>query len=142
MIELYISLRKSNVSGHHINLTIQCQDWNWKPPKRLPRTAAELLRITAYRCTLKLPLIAMVAFSFHSWLFISAHALFVKIGTPNAVAPYSELQIQLPRTAPEHIRTSAHRRTPKLPSVAMVAHFVSFIRYFYFSLYGFYQEPL
>src|SRR6266566_7421043 len=57
----------------------------------------------------------------------------VKIGTPNAVAPYSELQMRLPRTAPEPMRTSAHRRTPKLPPVAMVAHFVSFMYYFYFS---------
>ncbi|SRR6266566_1246973 len=53
-----------------------CQDWNWKPPKQLPRTAAELLRITAYRRTLKLPFIVMVAFSFHSWLFTPAHTLF------------------------------------------------------------------
>ncbi len=45
--------------------------------------------------------------------------------------------MRLPRTAPEPMRTSAHRRTLKLPSVAMVAHFVSFIHYFYFSLYGF-----
>ena len=35
------------------------------------------------------------------------------------------------------MRTSAHRCTPKLPSVAMVAHFVSFMRYFYFSSCGF-----
>src|SRR6266699_5542667 len=61
----------------------------------------------------------------------------VKIGTPNAVAPYSELQMRLPRTAPELMRTSTHRRTSKLPPVAMVAHFVSFMYYFYFSLYGF-----
>src|SRR6266699_607392 len=42
-----------------------------------------------------------------------------------------------PRTAPELMRTSAHRRTPKLPPVAMVAHFVSFMHYFYFSSCGF-----
>src|SRR6266699_1006283 len=63
--------------------------------------------------------------------------IIVKIGTPNAVAPHSELQMQLPRTAPELMRTSAHRRTPKLPPVAMVAHFVSFMHYFYFSSCGF-----
>ncbi len=38
-----------------------CQDWNWKLQKRLPRTAAELLRINAHRRTPKLPPIAMVA---------------------------------------------------------------------------------
>src|SRR6266699_3130132 len=45
--------------------------------------------------------------------------------------------MRLPRTALEHMRTSVHRRTPKLPFVAMVAYFVSFMRYFYFSSYGF-----
>src|SRR6266566_4797835 len=45
--------------------------------------------------------------------------------------------MQLPRTAPELMRTSAHRRIPKLPFVAMIAYFVSFIYYFYFSSYGF-----
>ena len=49
----------------------------------------------------------------------------------------SELQMQLPRTAPELMRTSAYCRTPKLPPVTMVAYFVSFIRYFYFSSCGF-----
>src|SRR6266699_4600162 len=38
-----------------------CQDWSWKLPKRLLRTAAELLRITAHRRTPRLPPIAMVA---------------------------------------------------------------------------------
>src|SRR6266699_3504228 len=51
-----------------------CQDWNWKLQKRLPRTAAELLRINAHRRTPKLPPIAMVApfVSFtvaYSWLY-------------------------------------------------------------------------
>src|SRR6266699_237962 len=38
-----------------------CQDWNWKLPKRLSKTAVEPLRIIAHRRTSRLPPIAMVA---------------------------------------------------------------------------------
>src|SRR6266566_4656722 len=45
--------------------------------------------------------------------------------------------MRLPRTAAELIRTSAHRYAPSLSPVAMVAHFISFLRYFYFNSCGF-----
>src|SRR6266699_3094403 len=59
--------------------------------------------------------------------------------TGNARYGYShwKRRTQLLRTLIELVLIIAHRCTPRLPPIAMVAPFVSFIRYFYFSLYGF-----
>src|SRR6266699_6970498 len=59
--------------------------------------------------------------------------------TGNARYGYShwKRRTRLLRTLIELVLIIAHRRTLRLPPVAMVAHFVSFIRYFYFNSYGF-----
>src|SRR6266566_5528078 len=58
--------------------------------------------------------------------------------TGNARYGYShwKRRTQLLRTLIELVLIIAHRHTPRLPPIAMVAPFVSFIRYFYFSSYG------
>ncbi len=52
-----------------------CQDWNWKLQKRLPRTAAELLRINAHRCTPNCHLSRWLPLSSHSQLLTPGHVV-------------------------------------------------------------------
>src|SRR6266699_5478210 len=71
--------------------------------------------------------------------------------TGNARYGYShwKRRTRLLRTLIELVLINAHRRTPRLPPIAMVAPFVSFMRYFYFSscsfpfsLYALLLKPL